>query len=107
MYLVVFEAAVKDLDEMYELTVQKIKDLAMNDHGCLYYVSTVDKGREITLSYWKTEEQIHKWKQNIEYKDAIMMGQSYWYHSYRMQVTRVLDQCKFSAERDLQTEVSA
>ena len=43
----------------------------------------------ITVSYWKDEESIKKWKENIEHQEAQRLGKEIWYSSYKIRVAKV------------------
>jgi len=46
-------------------------------------------GVGITVSYWKTEEDIRNWKQNAEHLRAQEAGKSIWYSEYALRIAKV------------------
>jgi heme-degrading monooxygenase HmoA len=46
-------------------------------------------GFGITVSYWRSEEGIIKWKQQIDHIGAQKMGQARWYEHYTVQISKV------------------
>ena len=46
-------------------------------------------GFGITCSYWKTEESILEWKQNVEHLIAQRNGIENWYESYDVLIAKV------------------
>ncbi len=77
----------------YEHMAEKMIELAKLQIGSLGVESTRGSdGFGITVSYWKSEEDIRVWKANGEHRLAQELGRSQWHESF---VTRV---CK--VERD-------
>jgi len=46
-------------------------------------------GLGITVSYWKTKEDIQSWRREAEHVVAQQMGQKTWYQNYRIRVAKV------------------
>lgn len=77
----------------YEQMAEKMIELAKIQKGFLGVESARGSdGFGITVSYWKSEEDIRLWKTNGEHRLAQELGRGQWYESF---VTRV---CK--VERD-------
>lgn len=89
MYIVIFKAILKSLDENYYQTAERMRELALKDYGCVQVDSVCDGDREITLSYWKSEEAILAWKNNPEHLRAQKLGVSQWYESYQVEVVKL------------------
>jgi len=89
MYIVIFKATLKSLDENYYQTAERMRELALNVYGCVQIDSVCDGKQEITLSYWQSEEAIHEWKNNPEHLRAQKMGVSQWYESYQVEVVEL------------------
>jgi heme-degrading monooxygenase HmoA len=93
-YAVVFSSQrnFRDQDD-YGRMAEKMIELAKVQNGFLGVESARGSdGFGITVSYWKSEEDIHAWKKDGEHRLAQELGRSQWYESF---VTRV---CK--VERD-------
>lgn len=43
----------------------------------------------ITVSYWKDEASIMKWKQNSEHQIAQKIGKEKWYKAFKLRVAKV------------------
>lgn len=43
----------------------------------------------ITVSYWKTLEDIARWKAQVEHQGAQKMGKSQWYDGYHVRICKV------------------
>lgn len=92
MYAVIFRAEVKELDELYSKMANRMRELAINEYGCLEFTSTTEGKTEIAISYWPSKEAIQAWKNNAEHKQAQEIGKSKWYQSYKVEVVEVLHQ---------------
>lgn len=89
MYVVIFRATVGALDAEYAEAIILMERLALEDYGCLEFVSMMEGDQRIALSYWESEEQVKHWKQNSEHLQAQGNGRKKWYQSYSVQVARV------------------
>lgn len=90
MYAVIFKASVAELDEEYLHMAQRLKDLAFEKYGCLDFVSVTEGNEEIAISYWETEQQILKWKNDPEHRKAQRMGRDKWYKSFNIEICEVI-----------------
>ena len=76
MYAVIFRAEIKKLDDSYFETAKRMKELALSKYGCSKFISAVEGSQEIAISYWQDQEQIIKWKQDVEHLAAQELGRS-------------------------------
>jgi len=90
MYAVIFRAKVKCLDELYSEMAQRMRELALSEYGCIDFVSSCEGDNELAISYWKSKEDIHAWKQNQEHLRAQALGKERWYECYSVEVVEVL-----------------
>ena len=90
MYAVIFRAEINELDEAYADMAARMRDLAINEYGCVEFTAVTEGKREIAISYWDDQEQIKAWKQNPEHRKAQKLGRSKWYKSYRVQVVEII-----------------
>ena len=90
MYAVVFRAEIDERDESYSDMAVRMRDLALDKYGCSEFVSVTEGCQEISISYWKTQEQILAWKQDAEHLVAQESGRSKWYKSYKVQVVEIM-----------------
>ena len=90
MFAVIFKAEINELDPEYTAVAERMRDLAINEYGCMEFVAITEGDSEIAISYWNDETQIRKWKQNAEHLSAQAKGKSKWYKSYTVQVVEVL-----------------
>jgi len=90
MYAVIFKAQINEIDAAYIELAKRMRELAVNDYGCLGFTSVTEGDREISLSYWQSEEQIRLWKQDSEHLVAQKLGRSTWYRSWQVQIVKVV-----------------
>lgn len=89
MYAVIFTARIKQLDDHYEQTASRMRQLARERYGCLDFVSSTQGDQEIAISYWQRESDILRWKQDPEHLQAQQLGRTRWYASYRVEVVEI------------------
>ncbi len=66
---------------------EKMVQLASEQHGFLGAESVRDEaGFGITISYWKSLEDIQAWKENREHKRAQKLGKEQWYDSFMTRI---------------------
>lgn len=92
MYAVIFRAEIKELDEEYSLMAAQLRELALNEYGCVEFTACTEGDYEIAISYWPTLESIHAWKNNPKHIKAQRIGADKWYKSYTVQVMQVVKQ---------------
>lgn len=90
MYAVIFKAEILQLDAEYAAMASRMRDLAINEYGCVEFVAATEGNRELAISYWESEEQIRQWKQNAEHLVAQERGRAKWYRSYTVEVVEVV-----------------
>jgi heme-degrading monooxygenase HmoA len=89
-YAVIFKAEIKELDGEYSETLAVLRAMAVDHYGCLDIASTTEGDNEITISYWKSLEDIKRWRADVKHKRAQQLGRDKWYKSYRVQVVEVI-----------------
>ncbi len=90
MYAVIFKAKIKKLDEEYAQVATRMKELALEQYGCLEFVSVIEGENEIAISYWENEDDIKIWKNDPEHILAQELGKTKWYESYKVQIVEVI-----------------
>jgi len=89
MYAVKFRAEINELDEAYSKIAARMRELALNQYGCVEFTSVTEGDQEIAISYWENQEQIKAWKQNPEHLAAQELGRSKWYKSYHVHIVEI------------------
>lgn len=89
-YAVIFTSLRTEGDRGYGRMAQRMMELAQSMPGFLGVESVRDpNGLGITVSYWKTEEDIRHWKQNTEHLQAQETGRETWYDHFSVRISRV------------------
>tara|TARA_R110002072_G_scaffold269868_2_gene429381 strand:- start:113488 stop:113775 length:288 start_codon:yes stop_codon:yes gene_type:complete len=89
LFVVIFSARIKHLDDAYLKTAARMRDLALSEFGCLSFRSVTEGDTEIALSYWPSEQHIRAWNNHPEHRAAQQAGRKHWYESYSVQVAEV------------------
>lgn len=98
-YAVIFSSKRNEKDPQgYEQAAQKMLELAKNQDGFIGVESSRDsQGFGITVSYWRSPEDIKVWKSNAEHLEVQEQGRARWYDSFTTTICRV--ERKYSFER--------
>lgn len=90
-YAVIFTSTRNSSDNLgYEQMAERMVELAKIQKGFLGIESTRgNDGLGITVSYWKSHEDIAAWKTNGEHKLAQEFGRSIWYDSFTTRICKV------------------
>jgi heme-degrading monooxygenase HmoA len=87
-YAVIFTSIKIDEDKGYSKMADRMEELAFQQDGFLGYESArEDLG--ITVSYWRDEESIKKWKDNLEHQTAQKIGKELWYKQFKVRISKV------------------
>jgi heme-degrading monooxygenase HmoA len=90
-YAVIFTSQRTDADDPgYGTMADRMVELARVQPGFLGIESARGAdGMGITVSYWRSEEDIRNWHANAEHQAAQRLGYERWYASFRLRVCRV------------------
>lgn len=89
-YAVIFTSQRTPGDLGYGDTADRMVALAAEQPGYLGVESTRgEDGLGITVSYWRSAEDIAAWRRNAEHKIARDAGRSDWYAHYTLRVAKV------------------
>jgi len=89
MYVVIFRAQVCALDAQYQQMAARMRELALNEFGCLAFHAVSEGDQEVALSYWPSEQAILAWKSHPEHGLAQAAGRARWYRGYSVEVAEV------------------
>lgn len=84
-YAVIFTNLRTTIEEGYAQTAAEMVDLASQQPGYLGYESVRDS-LGITISYWKSLEDIKNWKQVSDHRLAQKLGREKWYKAYKTRI---------------------
>ena len=77
--------------EAYSSMADRMVELASKQEGYLGIESARDEnGIGITVSYWKNEECIKKWKEHSEHLEAQKLGREKWYQNFSLRIAKVI-----------------
>ncbi len=89
-YAVIFSSLRAGDDGGYEHMAQRMVELAAQQPGFLGVESARGAdGFGITVSYWRSPEDIAGWRQHAEHRIAQETGRARWYEDYELRVARV------------------
>lgn len=87
-YAVIFTSLRTEGDNGYGAMAKEMDDLAKLQPGYL----GIESAREdlgITVSYWRSLEDIKNWKANSRHLFAQKTGRDKWYESYKVRICKV------------------
>lgn len=98
-WAVVFTSRLSGADpEGYAQTAQRMERLASAQAGYLGLESARDgTGLGVTVSYWKTLEDVHAWRDVLEHRAAQARGRDTWYAAFELRICRVESARSFEA----------
>ena len=87
---VIFTSRLRDPAPGYEETARRLARLVRTMPGFLGMESVRGAdGFGITVSYWRSEEDIARWKAHPEHLEAQRAGGREWYESYDLRICRI------------------
>lgn len=89
MFVIIFRASIRQLDTEYSQMAARMRELALNEFGCLEFHTVSEGQQEVALSYWPDEASINAWKAHPEHRQAQQLGRERWYESYSVQVAEI------------------
>lgn len=89
-YAVIFSALKTSEDAAgYVDTAARMTELAATSEGYLG-IETIRHGPStITVSYWRDEAAITRWRENVEHAEARRNGRETWYEDFRIRIAKV------------------
>ncbi len=97
MLVVIFRAKVRQVDDEYLETAERLRALAFEQFGCLGFHSSSEGDEEITLSYFPDARSIAAWKAHPDHLQAQQLGRERWYAAYSVEVAEVTRKYDFVA----------
>lgn len=83
----------------YAATAERMVELAQRQPGFLGIESARSAdGLGITVSYWKSEEAIRRWHEQVEHREAQRLGRERWYAAFQLRVCKVDRACDFTSQ---------
>lgn len=94
-YAVIFTAELTGDLEGYDETVARMSELVGKQPGFLGMESVTEDRREITVSYWKSLDDIRNWKAQPEHLRTQERGRRQWYRRYKVEVVSIQRKYEF------------
>ncbi|MGN7940189.1 antibiotic biosynthesis monooxygenase family protein [Virgibacillus sp. 6R] len=88
-YAVIFSSQRTEGDNGYGKMSEAMEKLASEQQGFLGMESARDNKLGITVSYWRSLEDIKNWKENSAHKIAQDKGKREWYKRYQVRICKV------------------
>jgi heme-degrading monooxygenase HmoA len=89
-YAVIFTAQRTEGDQGYADAAARMAALAAQQSGYLGVESTRDAaGLGITVSYWRTLDDIAAWRRQVDHAATRDQGRARWYSHYELRIARV------------------
>ena len=98
MFVVIFRARARKLDDQYARVAARMRELAIAEFGCLEFHAVAEGIDEVALSYWPDEDSIRRWRSHPEHLLAQQAGRERWYESYSVQVAAITREYHGKAE---------
>lgn len=86
-YAVIFTSVRTDIDDGYSEMSKQLQDLAKDQPGYLGFESASGE-LNISISYWRSLEDIANWKANVTHAYA-QSRHADWYEKYRVRICKV------------------
>ena len=90
MYVVIFRAKLRELDDEYSAMAARLREIAINEFGCVEFHAVTEGDEEVALSYWRDSESIRRWRQHPEHLEAQKLGREKWYGSFSVQIAKLV-----------------
>lgn len=88
-WAVIFTSRRSEADAGYSEMAAKMEALAAQQPGYLGLEHAGDASGSITVSYWRSEQDLLAWKQVMEHREAQRLGKEQWYREYEVRVCKV------------------
>jgi heme-degrading monooxygenase HmoA len=89
-YAVIFTSTRTEWDRGYGKMAEKMNALAAEQPGYLgMETARTPEGLGITVSYWKSLEDIANWKAEAQHQIAQHAGKYTWYQDYHIRIAKV------------------
>lgn len=87
-YAVIFSSLRTEGDNGYGEMAERMMQLAAQQPGYLG-VESARAGLGITVSYWRSLDEIAAWKRVVDHQEAQRRGRADWYSAYRTRIAKV------------------
>jgi heme-degrading monooxygenase HmoA len=88
-YAVIFTAKKSNNTEGYQEKVAEMAEFVKTQKGFISMDGLSENKNEITVSYWKTMDDIRAWSMNERHAEAKKGGKEKWYDSFSVRICEV------------------
>jgi heme-degrading monooxygenase HmoA len=74
----------------YLKMAEALRNKALNEYGCVSFMSTTEHDQEIAVSYWPDTQAVSHWKNDALHLQAQQIGHNKWYKHYSVDIVEVL-----------------
>jgi hypothetical protein len=90
MYAVIFKAKIKTLDPNYSTLAAQLRERALTQFNCQNFIAVTEGEWEIAISYWRSLDDIQRWKEDPLHQSAQQQGKDCWYSGYQVEIVEIL-----------------
>lgn len=97
MLVILFRSKLTDqAGDDYQATNAEMEALVRQNPGFIDVKSyKSEDGERLTLVWWKDEESLREWREQVRHRAAQSTGRQKWYAYYKMDVATVIRQSNF------------
>ncbi len=96
-YAVIFTNTRTDDENGYSETAEEMERLARQQEGFMGFESA-RASLGISVSYWKSQDSIARWKAQVDHKMAQNRGKTDWYSWYKVRICTVIREYEFQKQ---------
>jgi heme-degrading monooxygenase HmoA len=91
MMVVLFRSKLVDVPDGYNEMAEQMDALARTMPGFVDVKSfAAEDGERLTVVWWKDQETLQAWRENVRHRMAQRLGRERWYEYYKMDVAEVV-----------------
>src|SRR5581483_6496549 len=91
MMVILFRSKLVDAPDGYTEMAEEMNALARTMPGFIDVKSfKAEDGERLTVVWWKNEETLRAWRENVRHRLAQRLGRERWYQYYKLEVAEVV-----------------
>jgi heme-degrading monooxygenase HmoA len=97
MLVIVFRSKLTDqAGEDYQTMNAEMESLVRRNPGFIDVKSyKSEDGERLTLVWWRDEDSLYQWREQVRHREAQETGRQKWYQYYKMEVASVIRESAF------------
>ncbi len=98
MLIILFRSKLTDeAGEDYQAMLAEMQTLVRQNPGFIDVKSyKAEDGERLTVVWWRDEESLREWRQQVRHREAQGTGRKKWYAYYKMEVAQVTRESSFA-----------